>query len=119
MDRDQPADQHHEVAVLRALADPVRWAIVRRVAAHEGLTSAELDRSLTLSKSTISHHLRLLTDAGVLVVTRRGRTNVLVADRDVLDDLAARLADLGRPEPPTPPAAHEDDSEEHGELLTW
>jgi DNA-binding transcriptional ArsR family regulator len=94
-------EEPDDLRLLRALADPARFDIVRRLAAGEELTSSVLERTMELSKSTISHHLRLLTDVGLVRLTRRGRVQVLSLDPQTLSGLGARLSALGRPDPST------------------
>jgi|SRR5579884_2600129 len=58
-------------ARFRALADPTRVAIVNRLAAGECCV-CDLNAAFELSQPTISHHLRVLRDAGLVESTRRG-----------------------------------------------
>src|SRR5580658_7479154 len=69
------ADQATDLArVLKALADPVRLRLVSMVAAHDGGEACvcELTEPLGLSQPTISHHLKILTEAGILTRDKRG-----------------------------------------------
>lgn len=50
---------------LKALADPTRWEICRRLAAEE-LCVCHLVEDLGLSQSLLSHHLKVLREAGLL-----------------------------------------------------
>ncbi len=61
-------------AVLKALADPVRLRIVSLVLAHEGGEACvcELTPEFELTGPTLSHHLKVLYEAGVLERERRG-----------------------------------------------
>jgi ArsR family transcriptional regulator len=59
--------------VLAALADPVRLRLLSLVAAHGEVCSCDLERPLGRSQPTISHHTKVLADAGLLVGERRGR----------------------------------------------
>ena len=60
--------------LLRALADPTRLRLVSLVAAHEGGEACvyELTGPLGLTQPTISHHLKILIDAGILTREKRG-----------------------------------------------
>jgi ArsR family transcriptional regulator len=59
-------------ARFKALADPTRIAIVNRLAgAGEVCVCAFVD-DLGLAQPTISHHLRVLRDSGLVEATRRG-----------------------------------------------
>jgi DNA-binding transcriptional ArsR family regulator len=68
-------------AVLFALSDPARLAIVRQVA-DCGVESTCQSVALDMPKSTRSHHLKVLREAGVLRMTVRGRERVLSLRRD-------------------------------------
>jgi len=59
--------------VLSALADPVRLRLISLVAAEGEVCSCELEGPLGRSQPTISHHTRVLADAGLLVGDKRGR----------------------------------------------
>ena len=54
-----------------ALGDPTRVAIVNRLAAGECCV-CDLNAAFDLSQPTISHHLKVLRDAGIVEATRRG-----------------------------------------------
>lgn len=69
---------------LKALADPMRWDIVTRLARVPELPCAQLWQTLPISKPTISHHLKVLTDAGLLTVRKDGRQFYYSLRRDVV-----------------------------------
>ena len=56
----------------KALADPTRVAIVRRLSTTDEVCVCELNCAFDLSQPTISHHLKILRDAGLVASTRRG-----------------------------------------------
>ena len=60
--------------ILRALAEPTRLRLVSMVAAHEGGEACVCDLTgpLGLTQPTISHHLKVLRDAGLVESSRRG-----------------------------------------------
>src|SRR5438045_9774842 len=59
-------------ARFKALADPTRVAIVNRLAAADEVCVCDLNAAFELSQPTISHHLRILREAGLVDSTRRG-----------------------------------------------
>lgn len=59
--------------LIGALADPVRLRLLSLVAARGEVCSCDLERPLGRSQPTISHHTKVLADAGLLVGERRGR----------------------------------------------
>lgn len=75
--------------VLHALSDPIRLEIVRALGDGGELSCSHLDAPV--SKSTLSHHLKVLRDAGI-TRTRAAGTQRLVSLR--LEDLEARFPGL-------------------------
>ena len=70
------ADKAEEVAsALRVVADPARLRLLSLIATAEGGEACvcNLTEPLGLSQPTVSHHLRVLTDAGLLEREQRGR----------------------------------------------
>lgn len=59
-------------ARFKALADPTRVAIVNRLAGAGEVCVCDLVEEFDLSQPTISHHLKLLRDAGLVDSERRG-----------------------------------------------
>jgi ArsR family transcriptional regulator len=59
--------------VFGALADPVRLRLFLLVAEGGELCSCELEEPLGRSQPTVSHHTKVLQEAGILVGERRGR----------------------------------------------
>ena len=59
---------------LKALADPTRLRLVSMVAAHDGGEACvcDLTEPLGLSQPTISHHLKILVEAGIFTRDKRG-----------------------------------------------
>ena len=61
------------VRLLKALADPTRMRIIDLLRDHGGNVSViEIVESFTLEQPTISHHLRILRDAGLIDCRKRG-----------------------------------------------
>jgi ArsR family transcriptional regulator len=59
-------------ARFKALADPTRVAIINRLAATDCVCVCDFVAALDLSQPTISHHLKVLRDAGLVEASRRG-----------------------------------------------
>ena len=61
------------VDVFKALADPTRFEIFRFVAAQqEPICACDVVDRFQVSQPTISHHMKVLRDAGLITVSRRG-----------------------------------------------
>lgn len=61
-------------ALLKAVAEPTRLRLLSLVAAHEGGEACVCDLTgpVGLSQPTVSHHLKVLVDAGLLTRDKRG-----------------------------------------------
>src|SRR5947199_9417251 len=55
----------------KALSDPARVSIVNRIAGAGEVCTCQLTEPLGLSQPTVSHHLRVLKEAGLIEVARR------------------------------------------------
>src|SRR5947207_15805874 len=68
----EPAAAEELAAAFKAVADPRRVAIVNRLAAADEVCVCDLTGAFELSQPTISHHLRILREAGLVESSRRG-----------------------------------------------
>jgi ArsR family transcriptional regulator len=84
-----------DVRFLAALADPARLAIVRQLASDGSVCACDFVASDGLSQPTVSHHLRVLREAGVVHGERRGTWIWYRLDASVADRLAAIAGELG------------------------
>jgi DNA-binding transcriptional ArsR family regulator len=81
-----------DVELLQAIADPVRLEIVRMLASSPGSVCAcDFTDCCTVSQPTVSHHLKVLREAG-LVTTERHGTYIYY---DLAPDFARRWAAIG------------------------
>jgi len=71
--------------VMRALADPTRRAILERLRERD-LTAGAIADGFATSKPTISHHLALLREAGLVLAMRRGQHIVYSLNTTVLQE---------------------------------
>jgi len=76
----------------KALADPVRLQLVDVLRKHAGkVCVCELVPLFDLTQSTISHHLKVLRDAGIVASERRGLWAYYYVVPDALEELGAWL----------------------------
>ena len=62
-----------DVQLLQAMADPVRLAIVRQLAScSDSVCACDFTDCCSVSQPTVSHHLKVLREAGVVTTQRRG-----------------------------------------------
>jgi DNA-binding transcriptional ArsR family regulator len=81
------------VEVLRALADPVRLEIVRRLDQMGEDACNAIGGEIDVHQTTLSHHYRVLREAGVTWTTVQGRSRLVRLRRDDLDTLFPGLLD--------------------------
>ncbi len=84
-----------DVRLLAALADPARLAIVRQLASDGPVCACDFSACAGLSQPTVSHHLRVLREAGLVHGERRGTWIYYRLDPAVADRLAAIADALG------------------------
>ncbi|HEX4656812.1 MAG TPA: metalloregulator ArsR/SmtB family transcription factor [Streptosporangiaceae bacterium] len=86
----------HIAPLLKALADPVRLRLMSLVASHAGGEACvcDLNDAFDLTQPTISHHLKVLHDSGLLDREKRG---VWVYYRARTEALASLGALIGQP----------------------
>ncbi|GGM93122.1 ArsR/SmtB family transcription factor [Streptomyces fuscichromogenes] len=91
LDEEQAADL---AKVFKALGDPVRLRLMSMIASREGgeVCVCELTPAFDLSQPTISHHLKLLRQAGLIDCERRGTWVYYWVLPTALDRLAGFLA---------------------------
>jgi DNA-binding transcriptional ArsR family regulator len=80
-----------DLLLLSALADPTRLEIVRQLAATGGVCACDFTDCCGVSQPTISHHLKVLRDAGLVQSQRRG-TNIYYS---LAPSVAGRFASIG------------------------
>lgn len=75
-----------------ALSDPVRLQLLSLVASAGEACSCDLEAPVGRSQPTVSHHTKVLAEAGLLVGEKRGRWTWWRVDPEALDGLRAVLA---------------------------
>jgi ArsR family transcriptional regulator len=90
----QPEAAERLAGILKALADPARLRLLSLIAAQSDAEACvcELTGPLGLSQPTVSHHLKILTDAGLLSRDKRGVWAYYRLVPDALPALAQILA---------------------------
>jgi ArsR family transcriptional regulator len=78
---------------LKAIADPARLRIISMVAAHENAEACvcDLTEPLGLSQPTVSHHLKVLVEAGFLTRSKRATWAYYALVPGALESLSAFL----------------------------
>jgi ArsR family transcriptional regulator, arsenate/arsenite/antimonite-responsive transcriptional repressor len=84
-------DDKKLIRVLRALSDPNRFRMVQEIAGARELSCGQVVERFNLSQPTISHHMKILTEADVLSVRREGQHAFISVNHAIVDEIAAIL----------------------------
>lgn len=57
----------------KAICDKHRQKILSLLKNHQTLNASDIVKKIKLSQPTVSHHLKILTDAGVITATKKGK----------------------------------------------
>jgi ArsR family transcriptional regulator len=80
------------VRVAKALGDPTRFRMLGAIARREEISCQDLTALFRLAQATISHHLKVLTQAGLVSARREGQFHYYRVHRDALAAHGATLA---------------------------
>ena len=87
------AEAERMAAIARALGDPIRLQLVDVLRKHAGeVCVCELVPLFDLSQPTVSHHLKVLRDAGIVGSERRGLWAYYYVDPGALEEVSAWLS---------------------------
>lgn len=95
-------DEERAISIFRALGQPARFALWRRIArkccclGEEGEYCSGLQASSGLSQGTVSHHLRVLREAGMVEFTEQGTWSCYWVSQDVYEAVMAFLSTAAR-----------------------
>ena len=87
-------------AMLKAVAHPVRLSILQELAEQSEVCACDLGDAFSVSQPTISEHLRVLREAG-LVTTRRDGNKICYSSADGALEQLADIVQALRPKVPT------------------
>ncbi len=92
----EAAEDEELTAGMRALAHPVRLSILRILAEHgaSDCCCTDVTESLPLAQSTVSQHIKVLLDAGLIERKPRGTRNCYFVRADRLAKTASALGDF-------------------------
>ena len=82
-----------ETSVLKVLGEPMRWEIVRRLAV-EDLCTCHLVEELGAAQPLVSHHLRVLRQAGLVRSEPCGAFTYYILDRQAFAEVADTLSQI-------------------------
>jgi|SRR5208337_5154948 len=77
--------------ISKALADETRLAVFEAIAANQGMTCGELVQLRDVTPATISHHMKILMDAGLIECSKKGQFVHSKVVRGIIKDYAKAL----------------------------
>lgn len=96
-------DDKQFTRIAKALADPRRFEIFKAISAVREMACGAIAERFPIGQSTVSHHLKVLADAGLVDVRREGQHGYFSTRPGVLDayieDLRRRLVFSGSGRP--------------------
>ncbi|WP_242863224.1 ArsR/SmtB family transcription factor [Caloranaerobacter ferrireducens] len=81
------------VNIFKALSDENRLEIIKMISKNE-LCVCDICENFDLSQPTVSHHLKLLQQANLVNVTKKGKWNYYSLNTNILKDLITFLNDI-------------------------
>lgn len=89
-----PGSQERLAKLCKALAHPARVRIVRLLMTVDTCVCGDIVDRLPLAQSTVSQHLKVLKDAGIVKGEIDGPSTCYCLDRSALDDLKSLVEEL-------------------------
>jgi ArsR family transcriptional regulator len=83
-----------DVRLFQALADPTRLAILRQLAASEGVCACDFTDCCDVAQPTVSHHLKVLREAGWVSTERRASNIYYFLRAEAVDRFRALAGEL-------------------------
>ena len=90
----RPAETNLIAARFAALSHPARIAILRHLAQEQCCCCKEVVERLDLAQSTVSQHLKILVEAGLVRLSPEGQRSLYQIDREALAGLSVSFAAL-------------------------
>ena len=84
-------DNRQLLKVAKALADPTRFGILQTIASSEEICCGDLADHFQVAQATVSHHLKILLESGLIDIRREGQFNYCRALLGTLDAYRAAL----------------------------
>ncbi len=88
-----PPSEDRIVKVAKALADKSRVRILREIAKRGRITCGDAVGIASLCQPTVSHHIKILADAGLLDTVKKGRHVIISVNRKVLAEFSRLLSE--------------------------
>ena len=78
-------EENNIVKIAKALSDKTRIRILKEIAAKGSISCGDAEKVVDLSQPTVSHHIKILADAGLLNTTKNGRHVIVSVNKKALE----------------------------------
>jgi ArsR family transcriptional regulator len=89
--------EHQIVRIAKALADRTRVRILQDIARRGSVSCGDTICMAELSQPTVSHHIKVLVDAGLLNAEKKGRHVIISVNKKVLGEFTSLVALVMKP----------------------
>jgi ArsR family transcriptional regulator len=88
--------EDHIIKVAKALSDKTRVRILQEISRRGTIGCGEAEKIAVLSQPTVSHHIKILIEAGLVIATKNGRHVRISVNKSALDEFTALLPGASR-----------------------
>jgi ArsR family transcriptional regulator, arsenate/arsenite/antimonite-responsive transcriptional repressor len=86
-------EENNIVKIAKALSDKTRIRILKEIAAKGSISCGDAEKVVDLSQPTVSHHIKILSDAGLLNTIKDGRHVIVSVNKKALEAFSKSLSD--------------------------
>ena len=79
------SEENNIVKIAKALSDKTRLRILKEIAAKRSISCGDAEKVVDLYQPTVSHHIKILTDAGLLNTVKDGRHVIISVNKKALE----------------------------------
>jgi ArsR family transcriptional regulator, arsenate/arsenite/antimonite-responsive transcriptional repressor len=91
-----PGSEDHIVRVAKALSDKSRVRILYEIAKKGKTTCGDCIEIGALSQPAVSHHIKVLVEAGLVIMEKNGRHHLMSINRKVLEEFTSLVSLTGK-----------------------
>ncbi len=81
------------VKIAKALSDKTRIKILSEISEKGSISCGDIEKFASLSQPTISHHCKILTDAGLLIAEKDGRHVNITVNKKAIEEFNSLISD--------------------------
>ncbi len=85
------------VKIAKALSDKTRVKMLKEIAEKGSISCGDAEKISSLSQPTVSHHCKILTDAGLLISEKVGRHVIISVNKKAIEEFSSLISDSIKP----------------------